>query len=493
MAKKYIFPESRPHIPWDPNREYPTILELIRSYSESETYSLHMPGHKRNTQKFGSSLPYALDMTESIGMANLHDPADGIIERKQNELAKEFGAFHSFFMINGSSGGILAGLRTLTERGDRIVVARNCHKSAYHAIELCQLNPIYVLPEVDQKFGIYGSIDPDTIEKTLEANPETTVVLITSPNFDGVLSDVRSIANICHEHGVLLMVDEAHGAHLHYMDEFEDSVSCGADLVIQSLHKTLPALTSTSVAHISNRVDPYSMARNLSIFETTSPNHILLASIDECLEYMYAEGRSQYEWLHEVLAEISEKFNDLQHLQVYGMGEDREEDHPNCFMHDPTKIVISTFETNIYGKQLIEELRKRHFELEMCYGNYVLAMVTLGDTEEGLLSFADALLEIDAALSEESELDAPIFPDIPEKDMLIYDTLEYPHKEVSLQDSIGRISHEYIWAYPPGIPLLVPGERIDEAMISRMNQLTKQGITLKSSSHGLPDVINVIG
>lgn len=493
QANKYILPENRPTEDWDSNKVFQSVYEGMASYSASDIYPFHMPGHKRNTKKFGDRLNLSLDMTESEGMENLHAPI-GPIKKHQEDVAESFGAAHSFYMINGSSGGILAGIRTATKRRDTIIIGRNAHKSSYHAIEICDLNPVFISPDVDETFGMYGSVNPDTIRKALEDNPETSLVAITSPTFEGVVSDIETIAEICHKHGALLQVDQAHGAHFRYAPQlFKHAIACGADIVIESLHKTLPSLTSTAIIHLSDRVDADTMRHNLAVFETTSPSHLLLASIDECILYLQANGLREHVILYDRLNAFSQKMKGLDKLQVLCMGDDSIENHPTFYQFDPSKIVISTIKTKITGMDLKNILREEYrLELEMAYGNYAMGMATIGDEEIGFTLLADALLALDQKLEAVDHKDPAIFPAIPRREVSVLDALEGDREFVAVDEARGRICSEYAWAYPPGIPLLTPGEVIDTDVLQRFHQLEEEGIRVISSSKEMPKRIRVV-
>lgn len=489
----YILPENRPTEVWKSDKTFQSVYDGLLSYSSSDIYPFHMPGHKRNTQKFGDRLNISLDMTESEGMENLHQPI-GPIKKHQEEVAESFGAAASFYMINGSSGGILAGIRTATKRRDTIIIGRNAHKSSYHAIEICDLNPVFISPDVDENFGIFGSVNPRTIRQALEDNPKASLVAITSPTFEGVVSDVEEIAEICHEFGALLLVDQAHGAHFRYAPQlFKHALACGADIVIESLHKTLPSLTSTAIVHLSDRVDADKMRHNLAVFETTSPSHLLMASIDECILYLQANGLQEHIILYDRLKDFSKRMKGLEKLQVLCMGDDRIENHPSFYQFDPSKIVISTMNTTITGMDLKNILREDYrLEVEMAYGNYAMGMATIGDEQIGFDRLAEALIDFDQKLDRVESKDPAIFPAIPRRKISVLDALEGDHEFMAVEDAKGLICSEYAWAYPPGIPLLTPGEVIDEDVLRRFRQLEDEGIRVNSSSKQMPEKIRVV-
>jgi len=262
-----------------------SLLQLLRENGEAGRLPFHMPGHKRNTERFPhlQHLSAAEDITEIDGFDNLHG-AEGILAESMHSAAELWHSDRSFFLINGSSCGILAGIRALTKRGDTVIVSRNAHKSVYHAIELCGLRPVFLMPPWDGERGMFLSLPPAAVEDALIRYPEASLVILTSPTYEGVLSDVASIARIAHGHDASLLVDEAHGAHL-LGDPFpRGAVLSGADLAVQSLHKTLPALTQTAVLHVcGTRVDRARLEHQLAVFETSSPSYLLLASMDGCV------------------------------------------------------------------------------------------------------------------------------------------------------------------------------------------------------------------
>lgn len=206
----------------------------------------------------------------------------------QERAATLYGAKYTRFLINGSTCGILAGVRAVTKAGDKVLVARNCHKSVFNAIEICSLTPVYVRPTYFEEYGFYGSVDPKDVEKAFDENGDIKLVVITSPTYEGVISDVQKIADICHAHDAILFVDEAHGAHLGLDKRFEESArQLGADMVVNSLHKTLPSLTQTALLHVlTDRVDMKEIDSNLAVFESSSPSYVLMASIDGCVRFL---------------------------------------------------------------------------------------------------------------------------------------------------------------------------------------------------------------
>ena len=283
------------------------LKQKLLQYGSEDIYPMHMPGHKRNLNMVSMGEPYAIDITEIHGFDDLHD-AKGALAHGMERAAKLFGSEETYYLVNGSSCGILAAITASVEKGDAVLVARNCHKSVYHALELYHLKPRYILPSMDDAFGICGSIMPEDIASALQRHPEVKAVILTSPTYEGIVSDVEAIASIVHGYGIPLIVDEAHGAHFSFSDMFPKSaLRLGADLVVQSLHKTLPSLTQTAVLHCNgNLVDRTKLHHRLEIFQSSSPSYIFMTSIDQCVSLLETQGPALFQAYEERLLRFPE-------------------------------------------------------------------------------------------------------------------------------------------------------------------------------------------
>lgn len=483
---------------WRPDFKYDNLLDAILAYSNSQVYPMHMPGHKRRTQKYGNVLPFSLDMTESMNMADLHH-AGGRLKEVQEALAQLRGAKFSRFLAGGSTCGNLSGLKSICNKGDKVLVARNCHQSIYHAIEILDLNPIYFLPMEVKDFDFYGSADPGQINELLDANPDCKALVITSPTYEGIVSDIEKIGRIAHEHKCLLMVDQAHGAHLFLDPDIKDAVESGADVVVESLHKTLPALTPAALIHISDKIDPSYLDHNISIFETTSPSHMVTASIDECLEYLKAHGFDEIKRLNSILKVLADRFKELKNFKFF---DDRAYNYLGSpvFKHDPGKLVFKIPENGPNISFWKNHLHEKGFIPEMCLGQIILAMSTIADEEADLMRFASALLSLDEEFNQieddlvsENKEKIDVFPSqIPER---IYPLSAYPikgAKSVPLDDCLGKVSAEYVFCYPPGIPIILPGEKIGPDIIRIIKCLDRMGQEIRSDKSDLPDFLTVL-
>lgn len=469
----------------------PSLLETLQTYSAGEMIPMHMPGHKRNTDMTEALklLGARFDITEIEGFDNLHN-ASGLLASAMERSAHLWHSLRSFFLVNGSTCGILAGIRTLTRYGGKILMPRGCHKAVYHAVELCGLEPVFLLPPIDEVFGIYGSVRPEQVEEALKFHPDICLVVLTSPTYEGVISDIASICRIAHKRNIPVMVDEAHGAHLGFSPLFSGgAVAAGADLVIQSLHKTLPSLTQTAIAHLNSpRVDPVEFARQLGIFETSSPSYLLMSSMDCCVRLLESQGNFLFSHWEERLRAFDAQIMALSRLRVLCHGRDIREQHPRLFGFDPSKLVISARGTGLTGPALAGRLRsEHHIELEMASGDYAIAMTGLGDRPQWLSALADALIALDETCEAAAgQMPAPSLPPIPHRVCGIARALEAEHRSLPENAAVGAVSAEYVWAYPPGIPLLIPGEQISGALLRTLRTLSQQGVCLTGTCGKVP-------
>lgn len=470
-----------------------SLLDELSAYSRSGIYPMHMPGHKRNKQLMPAVDLFGIDLTEIDGFDSLH-AAKGLLRNAMSKAVSLYGSKHTYFLINGSSCGILAAVSACVTRGGRVLMARNCHQSVYNALEIMELNAVYIQPPRDAVFGINGSVSPDNIRRALEENEDISLIIITSPTYEGVISDVKSIAELAHERRIPLLVDEAHGAHLRFMpDAPADSIDAGADIVVHGMHKTLPSPTQTALLHVNGElVDAEKIKRQLTVFQSSSPSYPLMAGLDYCINLLSEKRCELFEKYTERLNLFSRKMKDLKHLKVLLKGGDTAGEHPDIFAYDSGKIVISAANTGINGDELKELLlEKFRIQIEMTAGTYVLAMTSIADTDEGFDRLASALLDIDGGLCE-GTIDSPVFIPVPETVIPVHKALAEKTGLVPFNQSAGLVSGEYVYSYPPGIPLIVPGELITEDFINAAEVMKMQSVSLASTSGGMPEMIKVI-
>lgn len=460
----------------------------------------HMPGHKRKTilQEMPEEICSETDMvkqsdiTEITGYDDLHHPK-GIIRESMNQLREIYGTRESWYLVNGSTVGILAAISAVCSPKDRIVMARNCHKSVYNAVRLLRLKTAYLFPEKSSRYDFTLDVahaDVEELQKILTRERDVKAVILTSPTYEGIVSDVAAIRRMISgiDDRIVLIVDEAHGAHMHFHEVFPSSaITCGADIVIQSTHKTLPALTQTGLLHLcSDRVNPDQISDWLAVYETSSPSYILMASAESSVIFMHNRGKKVQKYVDN-LHKFRMNCGQLIHIHLV------EGEELPVFDYDISKLVFSVKEIKNGGRWLFEELRDNwQIELEMQSLSYVIAMTSVMDEEEDFGILFQALMAIDSELEEILKSRQSIIyknkPDneackLPVRIMESYEALEKEICEIPLAESTGRTAAAYVMIYPPGIPLLVPGEKIIKEIVENIRLYLYNGYNV----HGLTD------
>lgn len=501
-----------------------SLYQTLREYAEGDTYPCHMPGHKRNPAGGEMADYFAIDVTEIEGFDNLHH-AEGIIREAQERANRLYGADETFFLVNGSTGGILAAVMAAARPGEEILIARNCHRSVYHAALMQDLMVHYYLPKMIREYDICDGVSAEEIGRLLDDHPASKAVVITSPTYEGIVSDVAEIAAAVHERGKILIVDEAHGAQFGIVNPYRadykkndplwagaygGAVRAGADLVIHSLHKTLPSPTQTALLHVNgNRVDRDRLRSYLAMVQSSSPSYILMAGMDACVRFLEKEGETRFSFFKEQREDFRRKAKKLRHLCIGEMTSVSENAY--AFIEwDMGKILISVKDTNWTGKQLADLLREEYqIELEMAAATYGLAIMTLMDTAKGWQRLADALLQIDdriekehggasvrkgsesvaggqlpdlRAVNDDTRDEASGMVTIPEAVMTLAQAFHSEQEEVLLNAAAGRISADFINLYPPGIPLAAPGEKLMQTLVDEIEAYRKKGFAVHGVS-----------
>lgn len=486
-------------------RKTPLLNRLI-SYSRSNAYPFHMPGHKRRGGEFPN--PFQIDITEIEGFDNLHHP-EGILKESMEWAASVYEADRTYYLVNGSSSGILSAIMGTVKPGGKILLGRNCHKSAYHGVILGCLDVTYVYPQYIAELGIQGGILPVDVERMLKENPDTQAVLVVSPTYDGIVSDIRGIAEVVHRYGIPLIVDEAHGAHFSFGSTAgfpQTALRCGADLVVQSLHKTLPSFTQTAVLHLQKgRAEQERIERYLQIFQSSSPSYVLMAGIENCIDRMASGDGLDMDGLYRRVQWLRAELQALKNMKLAGRNLCGQSGVMDV---DESKIVVSVRdcvwtdgsgqEISVDGTWLGQILREEfQLEMEMCGVDYVVAITTVCDTQDGLCRLADALREIDGRLRRKKSVYAgekgggsvDVKPIIKRK---LSDAVDEVFDEVDLSDCAGRISAEFIYLYPPGIPIVAPGELMTKEIVSAVLHYREMGLPVQGMADQTVQKLRVV-
>jgi lysine decarboxylase len=466
------------------------LYNQLKKYRK-KVYPFHMPGHKLG-RKFNFKNIAKIDVTEVKGTDNLHNPS-GIIDEAQLKAAKTFGADRTYFLVNGSTGGIISAITSVCKEKDQILIARNSHKSVYNAILLNNLIPTYLYPEILGN-GLLGGINPNEVEEKLEKNKDIKMVVITSPTYEGYVSDIKAIAEITHIYKSVLMVDEAHGSHFRFDEYFpKTSLQQGADIVIQSTHKTLNSITQSAMLHTKgNNIDNNRLQNALSIFQTSSPSYILMTSLDNCRAILDTRGDKLFNIYVKRLQGCRQKLKTgLKNLQLV---DDEIIDKKQIIDIDYSKIVIDCTDTDITGTQLDRILREKYnIQVELSGLNHIIAMTSICDSKYGFNKLVKSLIEIDNTLIKNNK-EIEIY-DIINNAEVRYNPRDAFNKnklEMRLENAVGEISGDFVIPFPPGIPLVVPGEVITEKSIDLINRYKEVGIEIMGLTDKECKIINII-
>lgn len=468
------------------------LFDSLEEYSKSDFYPFHMPGHKRKPESGSLAELFKYDITEIDGFDNLHQP-ETIIRDAQKRAEKLYCSEETYFLINGSTAGILSAVSAVSERAKKLIISRNCHKAVYHAAFLNHMELYYAYPENVREYDIAGSIVADDIRNIIEsilknenvgkdrARELIAGVVVTSPTYEGIVSDIREISDLVHGYEIPLIVDQAHGAHFGMHPAYPQSAMAeGADIVIHSVHKTLPAPTQTALIHRNGKLtDGRILRKYLGIYQSSSPSYLLMAGIDEALYLADREGYQRLDKLISMRNIFLNQIRSCRHIQV-------------CPLTEPGKLVIAVEGSLMSGRELYDILRERyHLQMEMAAGNYVVAILTMMDEEAGFHRLSRALLEIEEELEcAEKRKKESVGKSLNKKEersesndcewrnsaaFNLWEAYTSPYEEIRMEEALGEVSADFINLYPPGIPLLVPGEVISTKMIEIIRKNIRNG------------------
>lgn len=450
------------------------IINFLTSHADKKTVSFHMPGHKGSAiyKRYGYSdflgKIMDCDITEIVGADNLFQ-TEGILKATQDEYANLYGVKRAYMLVNGTSGGVIASILASVSKGGKLIMARNCHKAIYNSLILAGINPVYAYPEIIEEYGISGEITSDEISRCLDENPDAEAVILPSPNYYGICSDIRKIAEIVHARGKILIVDQAHGAHLKFFSDcgFEDMPKSaeeqGADIAINSIHKTLASFTqSAALTFNTDRVDHYTLEDKLQMIQSTSPSYILMGSLDINADIIKNHKQEVFTEWHDALTYFYSEAKTIQGLSVI-----------QSELLDFTKINLDMSAYGISGSQLEQMLIEEGIYAELTTGNILMCMTGIGNTKKDMERLIAALRKIASThkIVEGKKQNPPAVLEAR------FELCSVPEKKerVALECGAGRICASSIIPYPPGIPFICPGERITDEVISYIKALRDAG------------------
>lgn len=463
------------------------LFSALRKHAEKNPIQFHIPGHKKGVgmdpefRGFIGDNALSIDLINIAPLDDLHQPT-GVIEEAQKLAADAFGAEHTFFSVQGTSNAIMTMIMSVVGAGDKIIVPRNVHKSIMSAIIFAGAKPIFLSPVRDAEYGIDHGITVRSVRRALEKHPDAKAVLVINPTYFGVCTNLREIVELVHSHNIPVLVDEAHGALIHFHDRLPlSAMQAGADMAATSVHKLGGSMTQSSVLHVQgNRVDPKRIQTIISMLTTTSTSYILLASLDCARRNLALNGEAMAEKAIRLANYARENINRIPGLKC--LGEDILKDEATYAL-DPTKLTVHVRELGITGYDAENWLREHYrIEVELSDMYNILCFVTPGDTQEtidALLAALRHLSEVNYNVREARELIVVEVPPIPQLSLAPRDAFYGDTETIPFKESAGRIIAEFIYVYPPGIPILLPGEVISQESIDYIVDHVEVGLPVK--------------
>ncbi|HEY6009475.1 MAG TPA: aminotransferase class I/II-fold pyridoxal phosphate-dependent enzyme, partial [Geobacteraceae bacterium] len=460
------------------------LFDAMVGLAESRKVSFHTPGHKSGKgistrfRKFVGPRIFSIDLTTLDEVDSLQNPT-GVIKEAQELAARAAGADRSYFLVNGTTVGNHAMVASTTGPGDKVVIARNCHRSVLTGLIVSGATPVFFQPVFDRDLKLTLNVKFETAKAAIDANPGARALLITSPNYYGLCADIEKIIPYAHERGLIVLVDEAHGPHLKFNPKLPKcALEVGADLCVQSTHKIVGGMTQASMLHArAGRVNIDDVTNTLKLLQTTSPSYILMASLDLARMQMATEGKKLLTRTIKLAEEARAQINAIPGITCFG--KDRAQAAGMADM-DVTKLTITVSDLGLSGYQVSQMLNTRFgIQVEMADPFHILVIVSIGDRQEDLTQLVEAL----KVISTETGLQGALLPldkvHPPVLDnrfaMTPRDAFYSDSELVNVNDSAGRVSTEVVTVYPPGIPLLVPGEEISQGAIGYLQNMAGLG------------------
>ncbi len=460
------------------------LFDAMVNLAESRKVSFHTPGHKSGKgiatrfRKFVGPRVFSIDLTTLDEVDSLQNPT-GVIKEAQELAAKAAGADRSYFLVNGTTVGNHAMVASATGPGDKVLIARNCHRSVLTGLIMSGASPVFFQPSFDRDLKLTLNVTFDTVKAAIDANPGARSLLLTSPNYYGLCADIEKIIPYAHEKGLAVFVDEAHGPHLKFNSKLPKcALEAGADMCVQSTHKIVGGMTQASMLHANaGRVNIDDVTNTLKLLQTTSPSYILMASLDLARMQMATEGKKLLNRTIKLAEEARAKINSIAGITCFG--KDRAKASGMADM-DTTKLTITVSDLGLSGYHVSQVLNNRFdIQVEMADPFHILVIVSIGDRQDDLDRLVAALRQISAETGLQGALlplDKVHPPSLMNTFIMTPRDAFYSDTElVGIDRAVGRVSAEIVTVYPPGIPLLVPGEEISKEAIDYLRNMAGLG------------------
>jgi len=477
------------------------LFSALKKHAAANPVQFHIPGHKKGLgtdkefREFIGDNALSIDLINIAPLDDLHQPT-GVIEEAQKLAADAFGADHTYFSVQGTSGAIMTMVMSVCSPGDKIIVPRNVHKSVMSAIIFSGAKPVFVSPAQDANLGIDHGITSSSVRRALERHPDAKAVLVINPTYFGVCAHLKDIVDLAHSYHVPVLVDEAHGVHIHFHEELPMSaMQAGADMAATSVHKLGGSMTQSSVLNINTKnglVSPNRVQTIISMLTTTSTSYLLLASLDTARRNLALHGREMVQQSLEMAHYLRQETNKIPGLYSFGeeiLGSEA------AYDLDPTKVTIHVRHLGITGYETENWLREHYnVEVELSDMYNILCIITPGDTQESIETLLTALRSLSECYYKENNANELIvkIPEIPQLSLIPRDAFYADTEVIPFRESAGRIIAEFIYVYPPGIPILLPGEVISQSNIDYIVDHVEVGLPVKGPEDRYINNVKVI-
>jgi arginine decarboxylase len=461
------------------------LFDILLAHAKRDVISFHCPGHKNGSsidkklKDYTGEEVYKFDVTVFDEVDSLHDPV-GPIKKAQELMAQAYGVEHSLFLVNGTSVGNMAMFLAACDPGDSVIVSRSSHKSIMSGIVMSGVWPIWIQPRINQSLDLIFNSTYDQIKDALDKYPEAKAVFVTSPTYNGVVTDLSKIVDLCHRRKKIVLVDEAHGAHLVFNKHLpESAITAGADLCVQSIHKILSAMSQGSALHFNSKLVDFNRVKKVvSMLQTTSPNYLTLASLDLARRQAFLHGEENFETVIRA-AEWGRAYinNNIRSMKCFT----RQEIQKLGFDLDVTKLTVNVTKTGFSGYE-IEDILAKEYNIQLDYADLfnLVAIMGEGSKKSDVEAFVNALENIDKKYHGEQKNWILKIPSLatemvtrPREVFLSNNT-----KNVSLKKAVGHVAAQTLTPYPPGIPVLIPGERITKEICDYLMDMSSKNIRI---------------
>lgn len=450
------------------------LFEALVNYTKQDVTPFDVPGHKMGLHD--NPLKWTLgEMTlrmdvNSMKELDLLSHPESVIKEAQQLAAQAFNVDYAYFLVNGTTVGILAMILATCKQGDTLIVPRNCHKSVMNGIILSGAKPVFIQPEVDQHFGIAHGISVENVKVALAENPQAKALLVTYPTYFGSMNQLQEICKLAHEQNVTVIVDSAHGAHLTFLPDANDAISAGADAVTVSMHKTGGSLTQSSLLLLQEkRIDSKHLQKVLNMLQTTSANYLLMSSLDVARRELAVYGQQRYSQLKSI---VDAAIEEIEHNSRYEVLKAEYVQQNFNQSYDWTKLVIRVNDLGLTGFEVYTILKQQYgIQLELAEGYVIMAVISHVDTNETIGKLVHALKDIELHHAKKDAIESAYVTanQINKLAMTPQQACNAETETMLIYDAVGRISADSLMIYPPGIPLIIPGEVISEEVVELYN------------------------